>query len=238
MRGTRLLIGVLDDDPRADGLVATFEDCGFAVRRTSRSAEGEHLALSEPCDAVVFDPALTGPDFLPRLRRRLPEHALVAWLPAYFSSTVAELLEHGASEVLHGGMSARELVARVTRAAAAQHARPGAPLELAGLAVDPARGEVSWNGRRIPLSRRERDVLHVLAESVGKTVPRETLYRRVWGYRMARGDRSVDVNVKRLRAKLAPLRDAGVRIATQPGVGYRLELVHSELEAEQPVTAL
>ena len=233
-----LVVAVLDDDPRADRLVETLDVAGFAVRRTSRSGEAEHLAQSEPCEAIVFDPALTGPDFLPRLRRRLPEHALVAWLPAYFSSTVGELLEHGASEVLHGGMSAREVVARVARAAADEHPRRGAVVALAGLTIDAVRGEVTWHGAPIQLSRREREVLHVLAESVARTVPRETLYRRVWGYRMARGDRSVDVNVKRLRAKLGDLRDSGVRIATQPGVGYRLELVAAERETEQPVTAL
>ena len=77
-----------------------------------------------------------------------------------------------------------------------------------------------------------------LAESAGRTVPRERLYRQVWGYTMARGDRSVDVNVKRLRDKLAAVPGMAVEIRTQAGVGYRLEEVGSgERGSEAPPAA-
>ncbi len=82
------------------------------------------------------------------------------------------------------------------------------------------------------LTQREREVLHVLAEARGRTVRREAIYRHVWGYTMARGDRSVDVNVRRLRAKLLHLEANEIAIRTHPGVGYRLEV------ATVPVTAL
>jgi DNA-binding response OmpR family regulator len=72
------------------------------------------------------------------------------------------------------------------------------------------------------LTPRERDVLYVLARASGATLRREAIYRAVWGYAMARGDRSVDVNVKRLRDKLAAEVGAPLSIETEPGVGYRL----------------
>ena len=69
-------------------------------------------------------------------------------------------------------------------------------------------------------------------------MPREILYKRVWGYAMARGDRSVDVNVKRLRGKLAKVAGTALEIKTQPGIGYRLELAAEREPARDAITAL
>jgi DNA-binding response OmpR family regulator len=55
---------------------------------------------------------------------------------------------------------------------------------------------------------------------------------------MARGDRSVDVNVKRLRGKLAKIAGTGLKIKTQPGTGYRLELAEEREPIANAVTAL
>ena len=59
-------------------------------------------------------------------------------------------------------------------------------------------------GDSLELTRREFELLQVLAEASGKVIEREEIYQRVWGYAMAHGDRSVDVFVRKLRAKLAP----------------------------------
>ena len=103
--------------------------------------------------------------------------------------------------------------------------------------IDDLNGEAEWAGQDLRLTRREREVLHALANAAGSTMRREVLYKRVWGYAMARGDRSVDVNVKRLRAKLAKLTGGALEIKTQPGIGYRLEFV-GERKPEDAVTAL
>ena len=125
--------------------------------------------------------------------------------------------------MLDATMGTEELAARLD--AAVRRGGRGHPeaVELGGLRVDATAGEASWDGDELPLTPRERAVLQVLAESAGRTVRRELLYKQVWGYTMARGDRTVDVNVKRLRDKLAA-RGAGAAIKTQAGVGYRLEL--------------
>ena len=68
--------------------------------------------------------------------------------------------------------------------------------------------------RPLSLTARETEVLQVLAAAHPRPVRREVVYRMVWGWAMPRGDRTVDVNVKRLRDKLR----------THPGVGYALEL--------------
>jgi DNA-binding response OmpR family regulator len=77
-------------------------------------------------------------------------------------------------------------------------------------------------GAPVALTPKEFDLLHALLESAGRVLSREHLLNRVWGY--ARADaiesRTVDVHVRRLRAKLG---DAGARIATIKTIGYRFE---------------
>jgi DNA-binding response OmpR family regulator len=122
------------------------------------------------------------------------------------------------------------LLARVAALARRAPREPSA-VDLGSLRVDPARGDASWRGRRLQLTPRERAVLYVLAEAVGATVRREVLYRAVWGYAMARGDRTVDVNVKRLRDKLATAVGPPLSIETEPAVGYRLIVVDAAVTA-------
>jgi DNA-binding response OmpR family regulator len=218
------------DDPAIGRLGALLADAGLHIERAKRVNEAEHAAGASAADAVIFDPAAVDADFLRRPAGRVGACALVAWTSVFSSVRSARLLDEGADEVLHAGMSGEELLARVRKAAGKAGRSGEHPLELGPLHLDAAHGEVLWDGREISLSRREREVLHVLAESAGRAVRRESLYRRVWGYTMARGDRTVDVNVKRLRAKLAAA-DAGVVIETRPGVGYKLDL---DLVTDEP----
>ncbi len=217
------------DDPAAGGLAQRLRDAGHGVQIASAIGPAELAARSGRLDAAIFD-ALSGWT-VGELRRRLPDVLVVAWLREHSDAQVGELFSAGADDVLHRGMGAREQVARV--AALAERApRAGIAVAFGPLGVDPERGEATWHGRRLPLTQRERDVLHALAEARGATLRRELLYRRVWGYAMARGDRAVDVNVKRLRDKLAIEVGAPISIETEPGVGYRLVV------AEAGVTAL
>lgn len=189
---------------------------GHVVRLVRSVGEAELARRSGRVDAVLAAAEVA------ELRSRFGDTVVAAWLPARSTERAAELLELGVDEVLDGTMGARELLARV----AALVRRAPAPAAVAGfgpLLVDPNRGEATWRGQRLQLTPRERGVLRVLAEAQGATVRREALYRTVWGYSMVRGDRTVDVNVKRLRAKLSAV-TGELQVATEAGVGYRLEL--------------
>jgi DNA-binding response OmpR family regulator len=229
MAAVHVLLLAEADDPAAGGLALRLHDSAHTVHLAAAIGPAELAARSGRLDAVIFD-ALGGWS-VGELRRRLPGIPLAAWLREHSDRAVAELLAGGADEVLHRGMGAREQAARIA-ALTERTTRPRAAVRLGPLAVDPERGEATWHDRRLPLTQRERDVLHALAEARGATLRRELLYRRVWGYAMARGDRVVDVNVKRLRDKLASEVGALIAIETEPGVGYRLVV------AEAGVTAL
>jgi DNA-binding response OmpR family regulator len=73
------------------------------------------------------------------------------------------------------------------------------------------------------LTRREFELLRLLAEAPGTVLERETIYQRVWGYAMAHGDRSVDVFVRKLRHKLEQHSPSWRYIHTHFGVGYRFD---------------
>ena len=73
----------------------------------------------------------------------------------------------------------------------------------------------------VGLTRREFELIELLAGAQGRVLEREEIYRRVWGYEMARGDRSVDVFVRKVRQKLAKASPGWRYIHTHFGVGYR-----------------
>ena len=75
----------------------------------------------------------------------------------------------------------------------------------------------------IDLTRREFEVLQLLAEANGQVLKREEIYQRVWGYAMVRGDRSVDVFVRKVRQKLEKVSPNWEYIHTHFGIGYRFE---------------
>ena len=66
----------------------------------------------------------------------------------------------------------------------------------------PDRFQAYVGGESLEFTRREFELLDVLAEHAGKVLERDEIYRRVWGYSMIHGDRSVDVFVRKLRSKL------------------------------------
>ena len=76
-------------------------------------------------------------------------------------------------------------------------------------------------GASVDLTRREFELIQLLAGAEGRVLEREEIYQRVWGYAMARGDRSVDVFVRKLRQKLEKASPDWRYIHTHFGVGYR-----------------
>ena len=92
-------------------------------------------------------------------------------------------------------------------------------LKIDDLVIDIAGYEVRLAGRRIELTHQEFELLRFLAQHRGRVFTREALLERAWGYRYAGGTRTVDIHVRRVRAKLG---DAGSLVETVRNVGYKL----------------
>ena len=87
-------------------------------------------------------------------------------------------------------------------------------------------------GRSVDLTRREFELIQLLADVAGQVLPREEIYQRVWGYAMVHGDRSVDVFVRKLRQKLEKASPQWRYIHTHFGIGYRFAA--ESLEPAEP----
>lgn len=92
-------------------------------------------------------------------------------------------------------------------------------LKIDDLVIDIAGYEVRLAGRRIDFTHQEFELLRYLAQHRGRVFTREALLERAWGYRYAGGTRTVDIHVRRVRAKLG---DAGSIIETVRNVGYKM----------------
>lgn len=212
---------------------SALEQLPSAIRTIERAAEVEQAVRSSRASLLVFVDGYCESGLVARLQRTYPDRLFLVWLPRAASARSAELLEQGYVEVLSPAMSSAELVARLRNVESRRPALRREPMSLGLLTVDAAHGIASWGESDLRLTRRERELLQALVEAASATVRREDLYRTVWGYAMARGDRAVDVNVRRLRAKLAAVTD-DLAVATEPGIGYRLELRSTDVA----VTAL
>ena len=123
------------------------------------------------------------------------------------------------------------LRARRAAAAAAEEAEPTVAGELE---IRPEMFEAFVGGRPLGLTRREFELLQLLASSQARVIPRERIYERVWGYHMAHGDRSVDVFVRKLRRKLEAASPGWRYVHTHFGVGYRFDAQERANDAEEP----
>ncbi len=221
--GVRL--AVIDDD---SGLL-TVLDRRFATLRWECEVlpypAGPDQLAAMRLHAVIVNPALTGLDYLERIAHALPGLAvLVCSSPV----TVAERvrgLRGGADDWVTKPCHPEELVARI-QAVLRRRKAGELPVEQeivnAGeLAIRPDRFDAYVAEEPASLSRKEFELLYQLATAEGRVLEREDIYQRVWGYTMVRGDRSVDVFVRKLRQKLERLSPAWRYVHTHFGVGYR-----------------
>lgn len=235
----RVLVIDADAALRAD-LARTLTQAGHDVELAAGARAGAALARTSMPDLVVLDPALPDGDGIevvialradPRGRRT----------PVLVVSAVASedarvrAFEAGADDFVPKPFSMRELLLRLRAQQRRRSAPPPSDLVVAGpIVVDRAARRVSVAGAAVPLTRRELDLLLVLAERRGRVQSREVLVADVWGGEVE-GDsgRVVDSTIKRLRRKLGV---AGRLVATVRGTGYRLATPDDD-EAATPRSA-
>jgi DNA-binding response OmpR family regulator len=222
----------IEDDARLGALVSEYlARHAIDVTVVGDGERGLAALRRGPFDVVLLDVMLPGIDGFEVCRRLRAEPELAA-LPVLMLTARGEDtdkivgLELGADDYLAKPFNPRELLARIRavlrRGGGAGGAAGPARFRSGQLQIDFAAREVSVGKRRVVLTHYEFELLAVLARAGGRVLAREQLMDAVKGQAYEAFDRSIDVHVSRLRAKLEPDARVPRYIKTVRGVGYAL----------------
>jgi DNA-binding response OmpR family regulator len=223
-------LAVIDTDSGFVTVLAKRAEAAGWLLRTSSGAVPPDQLVAMKLNALLVDPAVLGDEawrYLDRVCSLLPDLGVVVCTGR---STVAQRvrgLRLGVDDWITKPTHPEEAIARI-EAVTRRHRRGRNEIEsspvLAGeLEIRPDRFQAFVAGESLDLTRREFELLHLLAGTQGQVLERETIYQRVWGYAMAHGDRSVDVFIRKLRQKLEKRSPEWEYIHTHFGVGYRFD---------------
>lgn len=218
----RILI-VEDDAALARSIVALLRIAGHAVDHAATGEDALMVVPDEPYGLVVLDvglPGMDGFEVLSTMRRR-GERAPVLMLTARDAlDDRVRGLDLGADDYMRKPFEPEELEARIRALGRRRGGDPTPELVIGALVLNRSTSEARVGDRAIELRRREWAVLDALATRAGQIVSRETLLSEVFGYDEPVGPNAIEVNITRVRGKLAP---DGPMIRTVRGVGYLLD---------------
>ena len=179
-------------------------------------------------NAVVVDLAVLGPQgwtYLEKLCGRLPGLGVIVCTGQSSVAQRVRGLRLGADDWITKPCHPEELIARVEavvrRRKRAEVRVEKGPTIVGEVEIRADQFQAFVNGVSVELTRREFELIQLLAEAEGQVLQREEIYQRVWGYAMVHGDRSVDVFVRKLRSKLERVSPGWRYIHTHFGIGYR-----------------
>ena len=224
---------LVEDDPTISDLVAyNLRRAGYEVLQEHNGRAGLQTALAQSVDLVLMDlmlPGLDGMTASKEIIRRKPSLPIIMLTARSERETMLAGFELGADDYITKPFDLDLLLARIqarlrrapSGIAVAGDSTGGGTVGTGDLVLDrdahvirTARGETALNPK-------EYDLLELLLSRPGHLFPREEIVERVWRHRYLPASRSLDVHVRRLRAKLEQV-EAEVMLQTVRGVGYRL----------------
>jgi len=227
---TQTILVVEDEESFVDALLIGLKREGFRVEVARDGKEALDIFDAVQPDLVLLDvmlPKISGIDVCRQLRKRSQVPIIMVTAKAAEIDTVVGL-EVGADDYITKPYRLRELVARmraVLRRAPMDRAgelTEGA-LTVGDVSLDPKQHEVVIRGESVSLPLKEFELLHLLLANAGRVLPRETLIDRVWGNDYVGDTKTLDVHVKRLRAKIEEDPASPSKIVTIRGLGYKYE---------------
>lgn len=218
---------LIDDDSRIAELLKSFlHQNGVLVEHASDGRSGLRRLESSSFDLVLLDvmmPGIDGLEVCRRIRQRGSRVPIIMLTARGDEADRVVGLELGADDYLAKPFSPRELLARIRALLRrSQPAPEGERLSVAGLGFDVASRRVQLDGKDVDITGLEYDLLLALARRAGRVVPRDALLSLAGRDDVTVGERTVDVHISHLRAKLGDDPKSPRRIKTVRGVGYVL----------------
>jgi DNA-binding response OmpR family regulator len=219
-----------DDEVIGKSMASHLAAAGFEPTWVTNGVAGLARLRYERPDVCVVDlmlPALDGWELIESARAHGIGTPVIVVSARGSEQDRVQTLELGADDYMVKPFSMRELVARVGAAARRgvrdQPPARGEVLEFDGLRIDPVSVEAYLDGRSAELTPTEFRLLYALAAESPRVVSREELLQKIWGRRLSRRDRTVDVFIRKLREKIDARSERYAFLHTRYGVGYKLE---------------
>ena len=221
---------VEDEESFVEALTVGLKREGFRVQVARDGADAIALFDTVKPDLVLLDimlPRVSGIDVCRDIRSRSRVPIIMVSAKTEEIDTVVGL-EVGADDYVPKPYRLRELVARMRaalRRAPGPAASPGpGVLEVGHVRLDPESHEVFVRGQPVSLPLKEFELLELLLENAGRVVTRDALIDQVWGSDYVGDTKTLDVHVKRLRAKLEDNPADPRHIVTIRGLGYKFQV--------------
>lgn len=222
---------VIEDEQSIQKLLTyDLTQAGYEVDNAYDGMNGLKKAKENDYDLIILDlmlPKLDGLEICKQLRKENNDVYIIMLTARDDEIDKIIGLESGADDYMTKPFSPREVLARVKAGLRRQKLNSTEEhlITLGSLVIDLNRHEVFVNGKLIPLTRKEYDLLLFLIKNKGIALSRDVLLETLWGFEYDGDTRIVDVHIFKLREKLT---DSNVVIVTKRGIGYMLEEVSNE----------
>lgn len=219
------LVMVVDDDhDLAEMLGIVLNDAGIDVDLVSRGDEALDAFRKKAPDLILLDVMLPGIDGVEvcKLIRAQSMVPIIMLTAKGETEDVVRGLEAGADDyMVKPFRHASELVARVRTRLRRTNTDVSGIITIGDLKIDVQAHQLMRNGKQIPLTRLEFDLLVALAREPGRVFTRDALLSEVWGYAHSTDTRLVNVHIQRLRSKIERDPENPELVITIRGVGYK-----------------
>jgi two-component system alkaline phosphatase synthesis response regulator PhoP len=226
MADTPLKILIADDEPDIIEIISFhLIKAGFEVITAVDGSEAIEKAKQFEPDCIILDvmmPKRTGFEVCEYLRSNSQFDKTLIVLLTALNDEVSHIkgLELGGDDFVSKPISPKVLISRIT--ALFRRIQPSAGdskiVTTNGLSIDPTQYKTTLNGVQYVLAKKEFELLYLLAAQKGRVFLRNEILSQVWGNDVIVGDRTIDVHIRKIRAKL------GIDcITTVKGVGYKFD---------------